>query len=75
MKFQGDITNIIMLLRKEYKSFKINTKDGVRIDFENSWVHIRKSNTEPVIRIISEADSKIKAEKISKEIISKLQIL
>ena len=75
MKFQGDMANIIILLKKEYKSFKINTKDGVRIDFENSWAHIRKSNTEPVIRIISEAESKIKAEKISKEIISKLQIL
>ena len=75
MKFQGDMANIITLLKKEYKSFKINSKDGVRIDFENSWAHIRKSNTEPVIRIISEAESKIKAEKISKEIISKLQIL
>ena len=46
-----------------------------KINFSNSWIHIRKSNTEPVIRIISEASSMLEAEKICKEIMSKLRIV
>jgi phosphomannomutase len=49
---------------KKYKNEKINTDDGVKIDFANSWVHLRKSNTEPIIRIIAEAKNKDEAEKL-----------
>lgn len=46
---------IIKRLSHKYKKEKTNIEDGLRIDFKNSWVHIRKSNTEPILRIIAEA--------------------
>ncbi len=54
---------IIKKLVDKYKSAKINTEDGLRIDFEDHWVHFRKSNTEPIIRCIAEAKTKEEAEK------------
>ncbi len=61
-KFRIDLEKageIILGLKEKYKQFKINTADGLRIDFEDerSWVHIRRSNTEPIIRIIAESPS------------------
>ncbi|MDI6779736.1 MAG: phosphoglucosamine mutase [Bacteroidota bacterium] len=49
---------------QKYKNEKINTDDGVKIDFADSWVNLRKSNTEPIIRIIAEAKSKDETEKL-----------
>ena len=49
----------------KFSTKKITTDDGLRIDFEDHWVHLRKSNTEPIIRIITEAESKGKAEEFS----------
>lgn len=46
---------IIQKLTEKYKENRINTDDGLRIDFDNHWVHFRKSNTEPIIRCIAEA--------------------
>lgn len=66
---------IIDYCKKEYINKEINLSDGIRIDFNNSWVHIRKSNTEPVLRIISEAKSKQESIELSKKIISKLRLL
>lgn len=57
--------NIIEQLVNKYSSEKINTEDGVRIDFSDHWVHFRKSNTEPIIRIITEAKEKAEAERLS----------
>lgn len=59
--------NIISSLIKKYSEQKTNTEDGLRIDFEDHWVHFRKSNTEPIIRIITESRS----EKYSEELIQK----
>ena len=55
---------IIKSLSNKYKNEKINTEDGLRIDFADRWVHIRKSNTEPILRIIAEAKIKKQAEEI-----------
>jgi len=66
---------IINYCKNEYNDREINLSDGIRIDFNNSWVHIRKSNTEPVLRIISEANSKSNSVELSKKIISKLRLL
>lgn len=57
---------IISSLTEKYKSEKTNTEDGLRIDFDDHWVHFRKSNTEPIVRIITEAKTKAKAEELSK---------
>ena len=53
-----------------YSSEKITAIDGVKIDYQDAWIHLRKSNTEPVIRIYSEALSTQKAEKIARDMIA-----
>ena len=56
---------IISQLIKKYEKEKINTEDGLRIDFPDHWVHFRKSNTEPIIRIITEAKEQKLADDLS----------
>jgi phosphomannomutase len=56
---------IIKNLIKKYSGADINSEDGLRIDFKDHWVHFRKSNTEPIIRIITEAGNKELAESLS----------
>jgi phosphomannomutase len=51
----------------------VNTIDGVKIDFEDQWVHLRRSNTEPIIRIYAEADSQTKVESLTKKIIKDIK--
>ena len=75
LNYKREISSIISDVKKLYDESLIDTTDGVKINFSNSWIHIRKSNTEPVIRIISEASSMLEAEKICKEIMSKLRIV
>jgi len=74
-KFDGNIKKVIDMFKIEFSNQKIDLQDGIRIDFDNSWVHVRKSNTEPVIRIISEAETIQKSMNLSKKIISKLQLI
>ena len=66
------IDGILAKVREHYAGQKVNTLDGVKIDFEasRSWVHLRRSNTEPIIRIYSEAPSREEAEKLASEVIS-----
>lgn len=59
-----DADKIIDGLREKYKSEELNTDDGLRIDFKDSWVNFRKSNTEPIIRIIAEAKTEKEAENL-----------
>lgn len=68
-----DVDNILEKVTEKYARFPINTTDGVRIDFENDWVHLRKSNTEPIIRIYSESDSETKAEHLAQKIIEDIK--
>ena len=56
-------------MAKKYQNENINTVDGVKIDFEKEWVHLRKSNTEPIIRIYSESENEQKANDLAKQII------
>ena len=58
---------IIKKLVKQYGKEKANTIDGLRLDFSNHWVHFRKSNTEPIIRIIVEAEDKNEAEALAEK--------
>lgn len=59
---------VIDSLSQKYAAETINQEDGIRIDFEDAWVHLRASNTEPVVRIIAEAGTKEKAQELVKEI-------
>ncbi len=56
---------ILQKLAEKYKNEEINLLDGVKIDFEQSWVHLRKSNTEPILRIISEAPTIKEAQELA----------
>lgn len=53
-----------------YQNEKINRTDGVKIDFDEGWVHFRKSNTEPIVRVYSEAKTKAEAEKLAASVLS-----
>ena len=68
-----DLDKILEEIKKKYKKYEINTTDGVRIDFENEWVHLRKSNTEPVIRIIAESDMDSKSQSLARKIIQDIR--
>ena len=63
-----NVDNILNQIAEKYKNEKIDLVDGVRIDFKDSWVQLRKSNTEPIIRIYSEAKSIENALELIKEI-------
>ena len=74
-KFEISNLNPDEILEKAKQIFEnanINTDDGVRIDLEDGWIHIRKSNTEPILRIISEARTKEKAKELAFELATKL---
>jgi phosphomannomutase len=55
---------------EKYKAHPISTIDGIKIHFENEWVHMRRSNTEPIVRIYAESDMPSKAENLANKIIS-----
>jgi len=66
---------VLKKLNRMFSKEKVNMEDGLRIDFSDHWVHFRKSNTEPIIRIITEADTKEKAEILSKKYFSLIEKL
>ena len=60
-------------IKKKYKNNPINTEDGLKIEFENDWVHLRTSNTEPIIRIYSESNFETTAENIARKIMQDIR--
>ncbi|GAB5465687.1 MAG: phosphoglucosamine mutase [Candidatus Kapaibacteriales bacterium] len=70
VEFSGDLKPILEKISKDenYKKGKIDKSDGIRIDFEDSWVQLRASNTEPIVRMIAEAPTRKAAQKLIKEI-------
>ena len=69
---ENKIQNVFDYLLLEYDYAHINKIDGVKFDFETGWVHVRRSNTEPIIRIYSEFNNKADLEKFSKEFFTKI---
>ena len=65
---QINVDKILEAVKQRFIKEEINDIDGVKIDFPDKWVHLRKSNTEPIIRIYSEAKSKVEAEELSAQI-------
>ena len=63
-----DVDAILLEVKQRYAAERVTDIDGVKIDFADSWVHLRKSNTEPIIRIYAEAHSMDKAEKLAADI-------
>lgn len=64
MRFSGDFDAKMKRYLRKFRRAKINYLDGVKIEFENSWINIRKSNTEPIIRVMAEAKSQKEAERL-----------
>jgi len=60
-------------MEEKYKNEEISTVDGVKIDFAENWVHLRKSNTEPIIRIYTEAKSQDKADDLAQDMIKEIK--
>ena len=68
-----DIDALLLKVQEKYKNEKNSTIDGLKIDFTNEWVHLRRSNTEPIIRIYSEAENETVAENLANKIISDIK--
>ncbi len=68
-----NVDSLLATIKEAYKNEKINDVDGVKIDFEQGWVHLRKSNTEPIIRVISEAQTPQEAENLATMIMDKVK--
>lgn len=70
-----NVDELLVKIQKEFENEEISTIDGVKIDFAENWVHLRKSNTEPIIRIYTEAKSQEEADKLADTMIEKLRSL
>ncbi len=68
-----NVDKILENVRKKYSNQPINTADGVRIEFNREWVHLRKSNTEPIIRIYAESDMETKADNLARKIMNDIK--
>ena len=68
-----NIDNIFNILKKKYSKYDLNLIDGLKIDFDFGWVRLRRSNTEPIIRIYSESTSKEKSNSIAQEFINEIK--
>ncbi len=68
-----NIEKLFEELENKYSKYPVNTIDGVKIEFDKDWVHLRRSNTEPIIRIYAESNSETTADNISNQIMSDLR--
>ena len=72
---QIDVDDILLKMKEKYKNERVNDIDGVKIDFANEWVHLRKSNTEPIIRVYSESGTKEGSAKIAQQVIDDIHTI
>lgn len=70
-----DVEAILNQVKEKFENEELNTTDGVKIDFEDGWVHLRKSNTEPIIRVYSEATSKDRAGELAELVMNEIRQL
>jgi phosphomannomutase len=68
-----NVDEILEKMQQKYSKFNFNTIDGLKITFDNAWVHLRKSNTEPIIRIYAESDSMSMAENLAEKVIADIR--
>lgn len=72
---ETDVKALLVKVKDQYATHPVNTIDGVKIEFDKSWVHLRASNTEPIIRVYSEASTIEKAKEIAGEVMKKIKML
>lgn len=70
-----DVDAVLQKMKEKYADEKVTDIDGVKIDFADSWVHLRKSNTEPIVRIYAEAKSMQQADELAASIVDKIKSL
>ncbi len=70
-----DVDAVLQKMKEKYANEEVTDIDGVKIDFEDSWVHLRKSNTEPIVRIYAEAKSMQQADELAKSIVDEIKSL
>ncbi|MCC8358792.1 phosphoglucosamine mutase [Salinimicrobium sediminilitoris] len=70
---QLDVDKILQQVEQKYSGEQVSTVDGVKIDFPEHWVHLRKSNTEPIIRIYTEAKSQERADEVAQKMIGEIK--
>ena len=68
-----DVDEVLRKVKEAYKNERVNDIDGVKIDFQAGWVHLRKSNTEPIIRVYSEAKTPEEAKELAEEVMQMIQ--
>lgn len=68
-----DVDAVLSAIKRAYTQYEVNDVDGVKIDFPAGWVHLRKSNTEPIIRIYSEAGTMEQADKFAKAVMDEIK--
>jgi phosphomannomutase len=72
---ETDVDRILEVIKEKYRNEQVTDIDGVKIDFPESWVHLRKSNTEPIIRIYSEAGSSVEADRLAQNMITEIRLV
>lgn len=70
-----NVDDILKKIHTKYSGERITTIDGIKIDFEREWIHLRKSNTEPIIRIYAESNTKENADKLANNMINEIKSL
>lgn len=70
---QVNVDQVLVEMEKKYANEEVNTIDGVKIDFDEEWVHLRKSNTEPIIRIYAESGDAEKADNLAMKVIEEIK--
>ena len=70
-----DVKAILKKMEEKYKKEKLNKEDGLKIEMDGDWVHLRASNTEPIIRIYSESSTKTTAENINRKIMDDIRVI
>ena len=68
-----DVKDVFEKIKVKYKNHPVNTEDGLKIEFENDWVHLRTSNTEPIIRIYSESNFETTADNIARRLMKDIR--
>jgi len=63
-----NVDKVLEGIKKKYEKYIIDTRDGIKLEFDKDWIHLRRSNTEPIIRIIAEGDSRTTAENLAEKI-------
>jgi phosphomannomutase len=70
-----DLDKLFEFLANAYKDERINIEDGLKIDFQDAWVHLRRSNTEPIVRLYAEAKSQEQATELINQLMGKIKLL